>query len=83
MSERNLSVGLSGDAKAWLLEEAGIDPSTGARPLRRVLQRHIQDPVSEILIAQQGRAVETIEVGVEEGKLSFNPTFHEVLTETT
>jgi ATP-dependent Clp protease ATP-binding subunit ClpC len=83
LSERNLSVGLSEEAKVWLLEEAGIDPSTGARPLRRALQRHIQDPVSEILIAQQDGAVEAVEVGVEDGKLTFTPTFHEVLTETT
>ena len=80
LSERSLSVALSEEAKIWLLAQAGIDPSTGARPLRRVLQRHIQDPVSEILIAQQEESVEAIEVGIEDGKLSFTPSFHEVLT---
>jgi len=61
-------------AKDWLLDQAGIEPSTGARPLRRTIQRHIQDAVSEILISQHGEApIEEIEVTLEGEELRFNP----------
>jgi ATP-dependent Clp protease ATP-binding subunit ClpC len=83
LAERNLSVQLSDGAKRWLLGVAGIDPSTGARPLRRALQRHIQDPVSEILIDEADGAVSEVSVDVANGELTFEPTFREVLSETT
>src|SRR5262249_56995838 len=54
LAERALKVEVSREAKEWLLAKAGVDPSTGARPLRRTIQRHIQDAVSEILINQHG-----------------------------
>ena len=44
---------VTNEAKDWLLEKSGLDPSTGARPLRRTIQRHIQDAISDILIHQQ------------------------------
>ncbi len=71
LSERGLKVEVSREAREWLLAKAGIDPSTGARPLRRTIQRHIQDAVSEILINQHGEAIELIEVGLEGGALKF------------
>jgi ATP-dependent Clp protease ATP-binding subunit ClpC len=71
LSERNLKVEVSNEVKDWLLEKAGIEPSTGARPLRRTIQRHIQDAVSEILIHQHGEAIELIEVNLLAGELKF------------
>jgi ATP-dependent Clp protease ATP-binding subunit ClpC len=71
LSERGLKVEVSVEAREWLLAKAGIDPSTGARPLRRTIQRHIQDAVSEILINQHGEVIELIEVGLEGGALKF------------
>jgi ATP-dependent Clp protease ATP-binding subunit ClpC len=71
LSERGLRVEVSADAKEWLLRKAGIEPSTGARPLRRTIQRHIQDPVSEILINRHGESIGRIEVDLENGELSF------------
>jgi ATP-dependent Clp protease ATP-binding subunit ClpC len=67
LAERGLSVGVSEVAKDWLLEQAGIEPSTGARPLRRTIQRHVQDAVSEILISRRSETIVRIEVdrGVE------------------
>jgi ATP-dependent Clp protease ATP-binding subunit ClpC len=64
-----LHVEASTEAKEWLLKQAGIEPTTGARPLRRTIQRHVQDAVSEILIAQPGESLEAIEVTVEDGEL--------------
>jgi ATP-dependent Clp protease ATP-binding subunit ClpC len=69
LAERHLEITLSDEAKEWLLEKAGIDPSTGARPLRRTIQRHVQDAVSELLINQHGENIEAIEVTVDGGEL--------------
>ncbi|HYG63029.1 MAG TPA: AAA family ATPase, partial [Thermoanaerobaculia bacterium] len=73
LSERGLTVTVSPDARQWLLGKADIEPSTGARPLRRVIQRHIQDAVSEILIHQHGgESIERIDVDLEGGELKFD-----------
>ncbi len=60
LGERGLRVEIEEAAKAWILREAGIDPSVGARPLRRTIQRHVQDAVSELLISHPGEAIERI-----------------------
>jgi len=64
LAQRQLRVEVSEAAKLWLLARAGIDPSTGARPLRRTIQRHVQDPVSEILIQRRGEEIESVAVDV-------------------
>jgi ATP-dependent Clp protease ATP-binding subunit ClpC len=71
LAQRRLTVELDEAAKKWLLERAGVDPSTGARPLRRTIQRHIQDAISELLIRAGGEEIEAFEVGVEDGELKF------------
>jgi len=73
LQERGLKIEVSRAAKEWLLEQAGIDPSTGARPLRRTIQRHIQDAVSELLIARHGEEIGLIEVAVDGDELSLQP----------
>jgi len=72
LSERGLRVEITTEAKEWLLHKAGVEPSTGARPLRRTIQRYIQDPVSEILITQHGESIGRIEVDLENGELAFH-----------
>ena len=73
LADRGLKIDVSNSAKEWLLEEAGIDPSTGARPLRRTIQRHIQDAVSELLISRQGETIELIEVTMIDGEVVLTP----------
>ena len=73
LADRGLRVDVSDDAKDWLLERAGIDPSTGARPLRRTIQRHIQDAVSELLISNHGESIELIHIGVNDDELELRP----------
>jgi ATP-dependent Clp protease ATP-binding subunit ClpC len=48
----------------WLLAQSGEDPNMGARPLRRAIQKHVEDPVSELLIAAREERLEAIEVRV-------------------
>ncbi len=63
------------DEEAYkLLAREGNDPAYGARPLRRSIQRHLEDPLSEALLAgtvQRGQEV-LVTVG-EDGKLTFQP----------
>ena len=60
LAERGLAVDVSPSAREWLLDQAGIDPSTGARPLRRTIQRHVQDAVSDLLIQRTGAEIHRI-----------------------
>jgi len=50
LAQRKIALELDADAKAWLAEE-GYDPVYGARPLKRVIQRQLQDPLAEMLLA--------------------------------
>ncbi|HEX3553953.1 MAG TPA: ATP-dependent Clp protease ATP-binding subunit [Thermoanaerobaculia bacterium] len=79
LAERNLRLEVSDPAKEWLLAKAGVEPSTGARPLRRTIQRHIQDSVSEILINQHGETIERIDVDLEGGELTFQAGAQEIV----
>jgi ATP-dependent Clp protease ATP-binding subunit ClpC len=73
LQDRSLRVDVSEEAREWLLEEAGLDPSTGARPLRRTIQRHVQDAVSELLISKHGEFIELIEITVSGDELELRP----------
>ncbi len=77
LSQRHLRVEVSLEAREWLLARAGLDPSTGARPLRRTIQRHVQDAVSEILIQRRDEEVESVEVTIAGGELKFVPRMRE------
>jgi ATP-dependent Clp protease ATP-binding subunit ClpB len=50
LAQRKITLDLDADARAWLAEE-GYDPVYGARPLKRVIQRQLQDPLAEMLLA--------------------------------
>ena len=52
MAEMNLDLQVSPDAKDFIAE-VGFDPQFGARPLKRAIQRHIEDPVAEALIERR------------------------------
>ncbi len=68
LAERRLSLSVEPDAEAWLAR-AGYDPDYGARPLRRVLQRQIEDPLALALL--EGRYLEgsTVVVKVVDDKI--------------
>ena len=50
LAQRKIMLDLDADARAWLADE-GYDPVYGARPLKRVIQRQLQDPLAEMLLA--------------------------------
>src|SRR2546423_1469385 len=62
MADRELSLNLSDDAKDLLVEK-GWDPAMGARPLRRAIQRYIEDPLAdEVLKASEMEPGSTVEI---------------------
>ncbi len=68
LAERRLSLEVDDEAKAWLAK-TGYDPDFGARPLRRLLQKQIEDPLALALL--EGRYLEgsTVHVGVKDGDI--------------
>ena len=50
LAERKISLDLGADARAWLADK-GYDPVYGARPLKRAIQRYVQDPLSERILS--------------------------------
>jgi ATP-dependent Clp protease ATP-binding subunit ClpC len=61
LAERELSLNLS-DGASDLLVERGWDPSMGARPLRRAIQRYIEDPLADEVLSQSMPPGSTVEV---------------------
>src|SRR3954449_9880510 len=62
---QGLGLELTADAK-FLLADRGYDPTLGARPLRRAIQRLVEDPLSERLLYKEFRAGEVVIVDVED-----------------
>ncbi len=58
---RKITLELDDDARTWLADE-GYDPVFGARPLKRVIQRAVQDPLAEMLLAGEVRDGDTVPV---------------------
>jgi ATP-dependent Clp protease ATP-binding subunit ClpC len=53
LAQRAITISVTDEAKKWILDKTMGDRSYGARPLRRALQRYVEDPLSEALIAGQ------------------------------
>ncbi len=62
------------DAAREFLVDHGFDPALGARPLKRAIQRHLEDPMSELLLSQGIRGDTEIRVDAEGGRLAFRTT---------
>jgi ATP-dependent Clp protease ATP-binding subunit ClpC len=76
---RGLEVRLTDDAMRWLVAKTCADRSYGARPLRRALQKHVEDPLSEALIQGELSEVTMVEVYLDDEKLDYRPVGDEVL----
>ncbi|GBC86971.1 Chaperone protein ClpB [bacterium HR12] len=61
LAERKLTLRLTEAARAWLADK-GYEPAFGARPLRRVIQRHLQDPLALKLLSGEVREGDEVEV---------------------
>ena len=71
MSNHGFIVRLTDDAKQWIVNKTCADRSYGARPLRRALQKHVEDPLSEALIQGQLGEATVVEMSLDAEQLSF------------
>jgi ATP-dependent Clp protease ATP-binding subunit ClpC len=71
LEHKNISITLSREAGQWILEKTCEDRSYGARPLRRALQKYIEDPLSEALIQGEIQPPSVLEVVVENEGLCY------------
>src|SRR5437660_1132332 len=74
LAQKAITVTVADEAKKWILNQTLTDRNYGARPLRRALQKYIEDPLSEALI--QGTITTRpafIEVFLEDNKLFYRP----------
>jgi ATP-dependent Clp protease ATP-binding subunit ClpC len=72
LESQGLAIELTQAAKYHVVEK-GYDPTMGARPLRRALQRLVEDPLSEKILWKEFRAGETIIVDIEDDAESGEP----------
>ena len=63
LSDRKITVELDDAGRTWLANR-GYDPAYGARPLKRVIQRHVQDPLAEQILAGGVKDGDTVRVSV-------------------
>ena len=64
LAERKIDIDLAPDARTWLADK-GYDPVYGARPLKRVIQKYLQDPLAEQILS--GQVLDGAKVGIAAG----------------
>jgi ATP-dependent Clp protease ATP-binding subunit ClpB len=70
LTERGLSIELTDEARAYLADK-GYEPAFGARPLQRLIQREIQDPLAMKLLAGEIHDGDTVTIDVSADRMSF------------
>ena len=71
LEDRRMTISLDPAARDWLAVK-GFDPAYGARPLKRVIQKEVQDPLARLLLEGQIKDGEEIQVSAEAGVLVIN-----------
>jgi ATP-dependent Clp protease ATP-binding subunit ClpB len=71
LEDRKIGLSLDAKARQWLAEK-GYDPTYGARPLKRVIQKWVQDPLAQMLLAGELSDGSTIKLSVSQGHLTIN-----------
>ena len=78
-----ITISVTDEAKKWILEKTLVDRTYGARPLRRALQKYVEDPLSEALIAGSIKERPAfLEVYLDVDKLFYRPVVTEGTTTT-
>jgi ATP-dependent Clp protease ATP-binding subunit ClpB len=71
LADRKLTLTLDDAARSWLANR-GYDPTYGARPLKRVIQKQVQDPLAEQVLAGKVKDGDTVKLTVRNGALVIN-----------
>jgi ATP-dependent Clp protease ATP-binding subunit ClpB len=71
VEERKLTLTLDVSARDWLAAK-GWDPAYGARPLKRVIQRNLQDPLAEMILGGEVKDGDKVAISTKGNVLTFN-----------
>ncbi|HXE24770.1 MAG TPA: AAA family ATPase, partial [Roseiarcus sp.] len=71
LEDRKIGLSLDAKARQWLADK-GYDPAYGARPLKRVIQKWVQDPLAQMLLAGDIQDGSTVKLGASQGRLTIN-----------
>src|SRR5450432_3228305 len=71
LDDRKITITLDAGAREWLADK-GWDPAYGARPLKRVIQKSIQDPLAEMILAGSVKDGEKVTISAGQNGLAFN-----------
>ncbi len=71
LADRGIRLELDDEAKSWLLKE-GYEPAYGARPLRRAIQRHVENPLSNRILKGDIRDGDVVFIGFDGEGLTFS-----------
>jgi ATP-dependent Clp protease ATP-binding subunit ClpB len=71
LDERKIKLTLDAKAREWLADK-GYEPAYGARPLKRVIQKAVQDPLSELILSGRIKDGEQVSISAGKGGLTFN-----------
>ncbi|MFM7084291.1 MAG: AAA family ATPase, partial [Hyphomicrobium sp.] len=71
LSDRKVTIVLDEQARTWLANR-GYDPTYGARPLKRVIQKQVQDPLAEQILAGGVKDGDRVKVSVRDGEITIN-----------
>ena len=71
LEDRKIAIALDAKAREWLAEK-GYDPAYGARPLKRVIQKYVQDPLAELILSGQIKDGEKVKISAGRDGLVFN-----------
>ncbi|MFJ5487037.1 ATP-dependent chaperone ClpB [Hansschlegelia beijingensis] len=72
LEDRKITLELDDSARAWLADK-GYDPAYGARPLKRVIQKYVQDPLAELILSGELRDGEHVPVTATGSGLVIGP----------
>jgi ATP-dependent Clp protease ATP-binding subunit ClpC len=81
MAAKHIEIQLSPEAKTFLIEK-GFDENYGARPLRRAIEKFVQDPLAEDILAGRLGAAQSVEVRRAGDKLVFVPVEKTEISDT-
>src|SRR6201997_1129125 len=71
LEERKIAITLDAKARDWLADK-GYDPAYGARPLKRVIQKSVQDPLAELILSGRIKDGEKVKISAGRDGLAFN-----------
>ncbi|MCX7895604.1 MAG: ATP-dependent Clp protease ATP-binding subunit [Thermoanaerobaculum sp.] len=69
LASQGLLLKVEGEVASWLVAQVGVQPGLGARPLRRAVQRYVEDAVSDFLVGRRPQPHEPLVVRVEGANL--------------